>query len=280
MRFTYCLVGASLLLTLGVATTAQGATLYAASYATDSLWMIDTQAGSVTEIGAFGVNFTEGDLAFNSAGELYGAFAGSLDQLYTIDPGTGAASLVGPFNFMSTSDVSGLAFDSADTLFGLDSDNNALLTIDAGTGAGTLFGDGDTKIADIGALAGMSFASDGTLYTVDSMSDSLYAFQNLGAGDATADDATFVDTLGTLSWTSGMTFALDGAQMKLYVVDDTWPSQLYTIDLGTMIVAPVPLIDSLPDGIGGLAWVIPEPATLALLGLGSLLLLRSRRHKL
>lgn len=255
---------------LALVGTARGATIYAASYTTDSLYLIDTQAGSVDCIGAFGADFTEGGLALDSAGVLYGSFTGADDQLYTIDTNTGVAGLVGPFGL---ADVSGIAFGPDDALFGIDSASDDLITINAATGTGMVFGDGSTGITGIGAVAGTAFGPNDTLYLVDSANQALYEFQDILSGD---DTATLLCDLG-LERTAGLTFALDGGEMRLFVVDSGVGSELYSIDLDTYAVEAVALSEALPVGVGGLAGVVPEPATLALLGVGALGLLNRRR---
>ena len=291
MRLTHGLASASVLLMLVTAGTAQGATLYMASYTTESLYRIDTDAApgsQVALVGAFEtpggspVNYTEGGLAFDSGGSLYGAFAGTTDELYTVNPIDATATLIGPFDPANDTDVSGISFRLQDNaLFGVDSRNDALLTIDAGTGAGTLVGDGNMGIVSVGSLAGAAFDPGGTLYMADHTNSNLYRFANLGAGDATADDATFVGDLGALGLDrpTGMTFALDNGEIKLFVVESSSTSTaLYVVDLVSFGVDTVVMADSLPLGIGGLAGIVPEPGTLALLSLGGLAVIRRRRR--
>ncbi|MCP4589336.1 MAG: PEP-CTERM sorting domain-containing protein [bacterium] len=272
MRSITYLAGLSVVLTMGLCGAAEGATIYGASFMTDSLYKFDTDTGLVETVGALGVDFYEGGLAMTPGGELYGAFAGPLDELYSINTTTGAATSRGAFNFGIESDVSAIAFNSSGELYGVDSDNERLVTINPLTGAGTVFGDGDTGITNIGSVVGLAFDGADSLWMAESESNSLYEFSGIGGGD---DTATLIENLG-LDRPAGMTFAIDDGEVKLYVVQSGVTTELYTLDLTTRALVPVPMVDTLPLGIGGMAGIVPEPNTLALLGLGGLAVLRRR----
>jgi DNA-binding beta-propeller fold protein YncE len=145
------------------------------------------------------VEIGEGDLALDPIGG--GLFAVGLTEttapylLVRVDPlpGLPGGSVVGPIGF---SDVSGLAFDAAGTLYALDTGADALLVLDPAD-ASTL-----ATIAlsePLGAVAGMDFDPvSGLLYVVDG---------GTGGRDAlfTLDVATGVLTeIGPLGLESGL----------------------------------------------------------------------------
>ena len=68
---------------------------------------------------------------------LYGTDT-STDELITIDPASGASTVVGALGFGA---VQGLAFDpNSNTLYGTDTSTDQLITIDPASGAGTAVG--------------------------------------------------------------------------------------------------------------------------------------------
>jgi hypothetical protein len=106
-----------------------------------ALRRIDPKTGQVTEIGSYGTDLGEsGDLVAIKDGTLFGVndvgpngSAKSNNDLLTIDPSTGAATVVGPIGFDR---VWGLAYWKG-VVYGLTRDGE-LLSIDPATGAGTL----------------------------------------------------------------------------------------------------------------------------------------------
>ena len=278
MRFCKFMLGACLSFGLAIGEVAQAATIYAAGYSTDELYKIDTQLHTVTTVGAFGIDFTEGDLAFDSGGVLYGAFAGTLDQLASVNSGTGPATLIGPFNPSNVTDISAMSFRPTDgLLFALDSDANKLVTINTTTGLSSLFGTGDISgLVDIANVTGMAFdpGDADTLYMAQAGSTSLYKIQGL-AGTPTA---TIVGDLG-LNRVTGMTFALDGSQLKLFVINSTSSgSQLYSVDPSLLLPPVLVAVNGLPADLGGIAAAVPEPGALSLLvaGVAGVVLRRAR----
>ena len=279
MRFCKFMLGACLSFGLAIGGAAQAATIYAAGYSTDELYKIDTQLHTVTTVGALGIDFTEGDLAFDLASPpaLYAAFSIPLRGLSVVDTGSGVASPIKSFNLGTTSDISAMSFRPGDgKLFALDSGLNKLVTINTATGEGSLFGGtGDISgLTDIAAVAGMAFdpINADTLYMMTQYgSTSLYKIQ----GFAGTPTATVVGDIG-LSRVTGMTFALDGSQVKLFVTNsDSTGSQLYSVDLNSLALTPV-TVNNLPASIGGIA--APEPGALSLLVAGgaAVLLRRAR----
>ncbi len=119
---------------------------------------------------------------------LYGsAFIGpgGAASLYTIDPATGAATLVGPIGFTR---VSALDFNPSNgVLYGVGQDllsNAVLITVNTATGAGTEVGS-----LGLGGLVSQDIAfrpSDSTLFS--------YNFGNIYTINTTTGAATFVHT--------------------------------------------------------------------------------------
>jgi ELWxxDGT repeat protein len=88
-------------------------TLYGIGYTNHILYRIDTLTGSAAPIGDTGIVVAM-DLAANGAGTLY---ATTGNKLWTVDPATGAATLVGSITGVQTGEVMGIAFDALDRLF-------------------------------------------------------------------------------------------------------------------------------------------------------------------
>lgn len=174
----------------------------------NSLVRINPLTGAVTTVGATGLSsIVEGDLAFNPInGLLYGMedTSGGVRSFFQINPTTGAATVLGTFS--NTIDYSAIAFDSAGTLF-------ALNTLTSGTGNAVLSTLNPTNGAiltsvttnvDLGALAGMAFDPfSGTGYIVDGGTggtNSLYTL-NIPTGTLTA-----VGSLGVANGLAGLSF--------------------------------------------------------------------------
>lgn len=153
-----------------------GNNLYAIGGSIDQLWNVSSAPGTL--VGATGPrnNFDAG-LDYNSAnGKLYNYNgSGGSGSLYTIDPSTGAATLVGSNGQF----LDGLAIDVAGHAFGIDGIfSNALYSVDLATGAAT-------QIGGLGFSPneqfGLTFA-DGILYGLNS-AGRLYSFNTTtGAG--------------------------------------------------------------------------------------------------
>jgi len=221
---------------------------------TGHLGTVDAANGNVTVIGNMGISMT--DIAFDPSGQLWGITFGNL---YKIDKNTGAATFVGAHNMGSSGSKNSLVFDAAGNLYAA---NSSLYTLNTATGASTLIGNG-----------GDTYASSGDLAFVGG---DLYLSSSVGPGDSLVRlDVTTgaASSIGAINF--GAVFGLaspgDG---DLYGVAST---NVLTIDLltgaGTIAVGYG------GQGLGS-AWgsaffteagaKVPEPGTLALLGLGLL----------
>src|SRR3954454_13230514 len=154
---------------------------------------------------------------------LYGATGGNTaGNLYTIDPGTGASTAVGPIGFA----VTGLAQDSTDgTLYGMTSSRSpgcvaCLIKIDRSTGVGTLVG--PTGLGS--SPADIAIDASGQLFGWSEDTDDLVKI------DKATGTATIVSDSGASTFGDGMSFNRDGV---LYAMTDADIGDLWTVNPST-----------------------------------------------
>ena len=221
------------------------------------------------------------------------------DDLYTIDLMTGLSTAIGATGY---SDIEGLSFQpGTGTLYGLDDATDTLITIDTGTGAGTAVGPLGTNFSD----AGMAFAADGTLYGASDLgsNDGFYSIDTttgaatlINGSDSDAHALAFFggvmygiidasNSLITIDLATGAETIIGGLGINTdedgfiidagvgYLIQDNVGGGIYTVDLATGL-ATFSVAYSCDTcrfesaALDGGAVAVPEPATLALLGLG------------
>ena len=258
-------------LMIGLSTSAAwaGATgvYYAIDDTTNSLYSIDPNTYALTFIGALGAAGDFGDLAYNpNAGIAYWAAGRGNDNLYTINLGTGAATLVGSYGI---DDLFALAYDPATNKLYGDSTNGSFYSIDTNTGASTLIGSngiypgGLTYNSTTGQLVLAMAGGSGSFYSID---------PNTGA-------ATLLGSPGFLN-DNGVTW--DPVKGKYIVVD--WSGNAYEVDPNTWTYSVVSGLngdswDGIIDVNGGGGGTVPEPASLALFGTGIAVVMGKFRRK-
>ena len=132
----------------------------------NSIVTVNPLTGAATLVGATG-SAGIADLAFNSAGTLYGFAQGS--TLATINLATGAATLLGASGLCGgTTFGGGLAISGAGTAFVATCHANGTLdTLNVGTGAGTVGPALGGAPIPAGNVSAMAFSGAGTLFAVD-----------------------------------------------------------------------------------------------------------------
>jgi hypothetical protein len=227
------------------------------------------------------------------------------DNLYSIDLTTGAYTRIGPVGY---SDVEGLGFSLDGTLYGVEGTEGHVITIDITTGQGTLVGTCNLSGIDTGAAVDLetgtiyAFSSSysyGYLYTIskdDGSETLLRSYPNL-PGDSLAigpgsiayvADTFSTDALYSIKLVSPYdafqvgSLGLGGGDlagmarcpltnMYYLLLEDGY---LYTVDTAT---GHASLLSSTISGCEGFA-IIPEPATICLLGFGALSLIHRKRR--
>jgi hypothetical protein len=132
---------------------------------------INPVTAQVTVIGSFnagpvntgGTPATMADLAFDSAGNLYGIGSIGGPQLYSINTGTGQATVIGGTGLTSTTG-GGLAISAGSIFYGTPT-SARFGTYDSTTGAFTLIANPTKPVG--GAYAALGFDESGTLYGLD-----------------------------------------------------------------------------------------------------------------
>ena len=271
-KFTVLAV-ASVLATAGLSSTVHAATTI---WITDSQGRIGTVAsdtGVSTVIGNAGVVLT--DIAFDPNGNLWGI---DTTQLYTINTGTGVATSVGSFGSGHTF-MNGLTFASNGTLYASGTDvvsgqlYDGLFTINTTTGVSTPLNNG------IG-VSGFSSAGDlafdlGVLYlsVTDGTTSALISVDPVtGFGTPIGQMAADPNVYGLVHGDDGQVYAVDGT--KVYSVNTGNAALTFTSNYGGVVLTAANGAAARTESGAGL---VPEPASMALLGLAGIASLRRRR---
>lgn len=231
--------------------------LYGVRETGDILISIDTDTLDITEIGPLNVTFQFGGLAWDSSSStLYMIDGRGAQSLYTVDTGSGNATLVGRHG---VSDLFGLTYDSKnDDLYGATFTGGLrLYTMDRGDGSGN---PGPALPHRVGGLA------------YNSRDDMLVGVED-GAGDLWEIDRNTGDMnlLFAGDFTNDSGLAYDSEKHLLWDLD--WSGNLYSYDIANGYARTTH-----KTGLGphdGLAFV-PEPTSLLLIGLGALAAFRRR----
>lgn len=110
---------------------------------TQKLGKVDVTTGAVSSVVSTGRTFT--DIAFDATGALWGI---TFTQLFSINPNTGASSLVGNLN--AGENLNALVFGTDGTLWAA---GTRLYTVNKTTGVATSKGNGGTSYSSAGDLA-------------------------------------------------------------------------------------------------------------------------------
>ena len=203
------------------------------------------------------------------------ASTGSPNTLAIVDPATAQLTYVG------TSGVGGMiegdmAFDASANVF------YVTYQIPSGTARNLLKVDMGGTATVVGALpadtdySGLSFDGIGNLYLLDNWNKKLLRISKTDASVLGTVNVTSGGTSLSMGDTAGLDY--DAVSGKMYLLTGASPS-LYTLNPGT---GEANLVGStgLPlfTDVAGISTAVPEPASLTLLALGGLAMIRRRRR--
>ena len=235
---------------------AQQGLYFSEDYNSDGLYSLSTTTGAATHLGSSGVtSATVGLAPTESMTELFGSSWTRLHRMRT--DGSGYADLGEAY-------AEALGYDSTtDTLYGML--NSSFFTLDP-LGGG--------QVSSLPNPTGLDF--EGLAF--DEGRDVLWAIP----GYADSDTWVWTYTPSTQTWTEVYDTGVDWIECGLAYnpFDDvlyaksSGDATLYQIDLGTGLTSRIGST-GLTTG-GGLAYVVPEPASLVLLAVAGLLVTRRR----
>lgn len=212
----------------------------------DTLAILDKQTAIGTTVGPFGVEGL-GSIAFGAAGTLYGApgHPAGTPSLYTIDPATGAATLVGPLvdplGMPPPNPVAGIEFDLAGFLYGATARGQVpteaeasfdLIRIDPTTGLFTVVG----ELGTVKGLGGLSFHQ--TCRPKCRPPSRLFGSDdggNLHEIDQVSGEAAPIGGMGV----PAASLAVDPTTGLLYAGTGSGLDELYRVDPATGVATPV-----------------------------------------
>ncbi|MBT6045205.1 MAG: DUF4394 domain-containing protein, partial [Candidatus Scalindua sp.] len=235
-------------------------TIYLSDASAENLSTVDDSTGVGTSVGLFGSNLNMGGLAYDSnTSTLYGV-AATDNTLYTINESTGAVTSIGSLGSGFDTNM-GLAFDiNTNTLYlsgsaGSQATDN-LYTVSTSTGVATAVNSLTTKL---NALA------------FDPNTSTLFGFTRFGDKLYTVNTTNAVTTeVGSVGFNAtGMGAAFDAMTSTLYLVEDS-TDLFYTVNTSTGLATAVGsgLGFTSPQGLAFASTAVPEPTTVALLGIG------------
>jgi len=228
---------------------------------------VDIVASSQGQVFVGGA-FADGD--FSKLYAIAGDFGADAGRFFTIDPATGAESLVGDANNGLGEGYSGLAYDGAgSTMYAASATCGSashLWTIDRATGAPTAVG----EITGAACIVAIAVNAQGEMYGLDIVTDSLFAI------DKTTGAAALIGSIGfNANYAQDMTFDLETGVLYLAGFDaDVFTDSIYTVDLQTgaaNLIAPIGAsiqeVDAIStETVGGpcaqpqdLAWLTLDP---------------------
>jgi len=250
--------------------------LVAIDYTSGILYNVNSSNAALTAIGSTSVTGTYGfgDIQFAPNGTLYGTTIGPESALYTINPQTAAATLVGNLGIYTYEGA--LAFAPNGTAYGLnglatgEGGPDQLLTINLATGAATV-------VANLGYIDvnGLLYRGDGMLVGLEDFSNSLVVINPQTGTVTTLASLPFsVGDLGGMTMYNGTGYFAtggdDSAQGGGTGTDSLYSFNPYTGAYSLVGSFPAGIAEPGISGIAGLTTTTaaPEPGALGLLALG------------
>lgn len=243
---------------------AQGNIYYTEQYS--GVQKIDAVTHAITRFnsGGAGLSYPEG-MTFDKDGNLYVANTGN-STIVKYAPGGGAGTLF----YTATAAVSDLAWDAAtDTIYALVG-YSSVVKVDS-SGTGTSFATG------LSGAHGLAFNSAGELFSLNANQATIVKFASDGSFSTVARSGSNV-----YSYPKDLAFDADDNLYltNTYVGNDSTQGNIarFVWNASTSTYEGSTLTSFTSNNPYGLLVVVPEPASLSLVALGGLMLLKRRRR--